>query len=81
MKLSEATDLASKNLVATYVALGRAVPDTKYYQSSAYEACTGPLKEIAATAYHYTQGRRELNAIANLNNAVGTVSLPPALGI
>jgi len=45
------------------------------------EACTGPLKEIAATAYHYTQGRRELNAIANLNNAVGTVSLPPALGI
>lgn len=43
MKLVEATDLASRNLLETYLALGKAVHGTKHYEASAYDACVGPL--------------------------------------
>jgi hypothetical protein len=44
------------------------------------DALTGPLKEIATAAYHYTQNRRELGALLNLNNAAGAIQLPALPG-
>ena len=41
MRLAEASDLASRNLVTTYLALGKAVPKTRHYSSSGFDALLG----------------------------------------
>jgi hypothetical protein len=48
---------------------------------SEIKACTKPLKTIADAAYKYTQHLRVIHALANLNNAVGSIELPTDLGI
>ena len=45
------------------------------------DSLTGPLKAIAQAAYHYTQHKRELLALVNINNAAGSLDLPPLPGI
>lgn len=44
------------------------------------ESMSGPLKRLAKSAYGYTQKKREVLVLANLNNALGAFDLPPLPG-
>jgi hypothetical protein len=41
----------------------------------------GPLKDLATAAYDYSQKKRELLALFNLNNASAAIELPPLPGL
>jgi len=56
-----------------------AAVDLRVLTPSELEACAGPLQKFATAAYQYTQHRRELNALANLNAAAGSIQLPRTL--
>lgn len=58
-----------------------AVIELKVLTPSELESATGPLKELAKAAYSYTENKRKLLALANLNNAASSFDLPPLPGM
>ena len=57
-----------------------AVIELRVLTPAELDAVTGPLADLAQSAYSYTQNKRKVLALLNLNNAAGAIDLPPLPG-